>query len=253
MMIIMAEEKQLPKILVGCPTSDYKAYCFDEYIKALKSLTYPNIEFLIADNSEEPYYAKRFEEAGFPVVRVPFEKPAMKRVVAARNVIRQKVVEGDYKYYFSLEQDVIPPPDIIEKLLARKEWLVSGLYFSFYNVDGQRKKCPLFFLENDTMSGTAGTPVKPGNILLGQNITLQFDIDEPTTFEPPFFRVKAAGLGCMLIHRYVMENIPFRFVSDDTTDDFAFCEDAFRKGFDVYVDSDLRCDHLSRQFDWTSI
>jgi len=41
-----------PKILLGCPTSDYKEYCLKEYVKSVKTLDYPCYDILLVDNSK---------------------------------------------------------------------------------------------------------------------------------------------------------------------------------------------------------
>ena len=39
------EEKS--KVLVGCPVSDYHEYCTEQYIQAIKNLTYNNYDILL--------------------------------------------------------------------------------------------------------------------------------------------------------------------------------------------------------------
>ena len=91
-----------PRVLVGCPTADIKAYCLDEYAAGLKALTYPNKEFLLVDNSATPEYAKRIEKLGIPVVRDTRLEDVKERITHSRNVLRDTVLKEGYDYFLSI-------------------------------------------------------------------------------------------------------------------------------------------------------
>ena len=101
-----------PKILVGCPTSHHKAYCLKEYAEAVKSLDYPNYDILLVDNSPDEDYINKIKEHGLSVIKGHYFEGARDRIIASRNILRQKAIDEGYDYFFSLEQDVIPPRDI---------------------------------------------------------------------------------------------------------------------------------------------
>jgi len=44
------------RILIGCPTSDYKEYSLKEYLEGIKNLTYKNFDLVLVDNSKNDYY-----------------------------------------------------------------------------------------------------------------------------------------------------------------------------------------------------
>ena len=48
-----------PKVLVGCPTYSGMEYCLDKYAKTVKSLTHPNYDILLVDNSKDNSYNLR--------------------------------------------------------------------------------------------------------------------------------------------------------------------------------------------------
>ena len=50
------------KILIGCPTSEHKAYCLKEYLEGLKNLTYKDVNFIIIDNSKTDEYYNRIKD-----------------------------------------------------------------------------------------------------------------------------------------------------------------------------------------------
>src|SRR3989344_2942951 len=94
-----------PKVLVGCPTSSHKEYCLQDYASALKELSYENFDVLIVDNSESDSYSKKIKALGLPVIRAPYTEHAKDRVIASRNILREKALEGGYDFLLSLEQD----------------------------------------------------------------------------------------------------------------------------------------------------
>jgi len=79
------------KILLGCPTSNHKAYCLTEYINSIKSLTYPN-DILLVDNSEKKDYFKQIKKQGIPVIKDKFKETARDRIIHSRNILRKYVL-----------------------------------------------------------------------------------------------------------------------------------------------------------------
>ena len=128
---------QQPKILVGCPTSDHKAYCLEPYIKAVTSLSYPDYDIMIVDNSKEDAYHKRITELlkkfakdkQFKVIKDEYFENFKDRIVHSRNLIRDELIKNKYDCFLSLEQDVIPPKDVIERLLSHNKAIATGVYF----------------------------------------------------------------------------------------------------------------------------
>ena len=88
-----------PKILVGCPTSFHKEYALEAYAKAIKSLTYKNFDILLVDNSEDNKYFEKIKSFNIPVIKGPYFPSARDRIVASRNLLREKVIK-DYDYFF---------------------------------------------------------------------------------------------------------------------------------------------------------
>ena len=217
------------KILVGCPTSDRKKYCLKEYIESVKSLSFPSYDILIVDNSETDEYYKEIKKE-LPCVKSRFYESARKSIVESRNIIREKILTGDYDYFLSLEQDVIPPKDIIKKLLKTGKKVISGLYF--YIVDSEL--VPMAWQRYDEKNGV--------------RLKLE-DVEENKLIE-----VITAGLGCCLIHRSVLEKVKFRYVEErEPFDDVWFCEDVREIGEKVYLNTSVKCRHLIKNWSWDNI
>ena len=219
----------LPRVLVGCPTSDYKAYCLTDYADAVKQLSYPDYDILLVDNSETDGYAKEITKQGLPVVRSPFHPGALQRIVESRNRLRQEALERGYGYLLSLEQDVIPPKDVIERLLRLRKGIATGIYFN----RGQGRLIPLLGIDR----GEEKFAYVPEELLAQVKGAM---------------RVDYCGLGCVLIHHRVLQEIPFRVEEDKAGfDDWWFCVDAKSRGHDIFALPDLTCKHLLKGRPWS--
>ncbi|MEM3097458.1 MAG: hypothetical protein QXU32_01895 [Nitrososphaerales archaeon] len=141
----------------------------------------------------------------------------------ARNVAVEYVIKGGFTWLFFLDDDVIAPPDTVERLISHNKDIISGLYY--------RRIEPI---EPVMCKENAGriTKFNPGEVL----------------------EVDMVGAGCLLIHRRVFERIPkpwFEWLLDRddipenqrASEDFAFCRKARQHGFRIYVDTSIQCHH----------
>jgi hypothetical protein len=224
----------VPKVLVGCPTSESKGYALERYVKGVQALNYGNFEVLLADNSKGSEYHDRIKSLGLPVVKGPYSDSARKRIVDSRNILRQKVLDEGYDYLFSLEQDVIPPEDVIQKLIRHDKKIVSGVYFSYQTNNGVTLLVPLLWKR------------------VGKN-EVRYML-EKEVMEPRLIEVGACGVGCILIHRDVLEKVKFRFDEKDKGfDDVWFCHDSFDAGFKIFADTSVKCRHLIKGWSWDGV
>lgn len=227
-----------PKVLVGCPTSDYKEECLEQYAKAVKKLRYDNYDILLVDNSQTNDYSEKIKKLGLNVVKAPYFEGARERIVSSRNILREYAIKNNYDYLLSLEQDVIPPEDIIEKLLRHNKKVVTGVYY-IHNVmpDGKIHLVPLV------------------NILEDNKKTMR-TLNYSEINMPRLLKIYSCGLGCLLIHKDILKEIKFRYVKEvDTHDDRWFCIDLHEKGIDLYCDNTIICKHLvnNRKWKWSQI
>lgn len=229
-----------PKVLVGCPTAVYKEYCLDQYAKAATSLRYGNYDIIIVDNSPSEDYKKRLEEAfksynknnlKITILKGDHLEHAKERIVSSRNQIRDYALNNNYDCFLSLEQDVIPPLDIIEQLLSHGKHVISALYFSEYEENNEKVIRPLVWLKD--ASGK-----------------LQF-INPIMLNEPRLIKIHASGLGCVLIKNTILKRFKFRLFDDRSTyDDMPFYFDLFTNKIPVYIDTAVKCRHLIKGMNW---
>ncbi|MFH1173648.1 MAG: hypothetical protein V1725_00765 [archaeon] len=256
------------KILVGCPTSEHKAYCLKDYADAVKRLDYPNFDILLVDNSEHDAYMKAIHDAELSVIKGPYSKHVMQRIVDSRNLLVKMAIDGNYDCLFSLEQDVIPPRDALKQLLAAGKDVVTGVYCKPWTmaVGEQATIMPLvwdYLTEQDYTALLKHVQLKEKNPELYALLHTAKDYAEarqrvrkPITLaqvqKPELRQVKSAGVGCMLISRDVLKKIKFR-TNSNGFDDMTFCEDLEKAGIPLFLSTAVKCDHLVKMGQWESI
>lgn len=215
------------KLLVGCPTSDHKRYCLKEYAAAVKALDYSNYEILLVDNSKSDFYIEEIKRQGLTAVKGPWHEGARDRIVASRNLLREYFLQHDFDCLLSLEQDVIPEPDIINRLLAHSKDIVSGLVYNNlpWSSETDYRMLPMVWVQH---------PKDPEGLWYASE-------EELKAFK--LMNAKAVSLSCVLISRKVLEKIKFRYAGS-SFDDMMFSKDAISEGFKLFVDTTVKPKHL---------
>lgn len=225
--------KQQPKILLAAPTSTYKDYIFLEWYLHASTLTYSNYDLLIVDNSRDKTYHEKLKKMGINTLWVnPEGKSCKDYVCESQNMLRDYFLEHDYDYYFSLEVDVFPPRNIIEKLLCAKKQVISATYFWDF---GKNSKPLIIYFKQDE-----------------NEVYRNYYADMSTGLEVvngEVIQVYAAGIGCMLIERSVLEKIKFRIDPKiDAHSDTPFYMDLYKNKIANYMDTSIVCKHYNS--DW---
>ncbi len=213
------------KVLIGCPTYDGKAYCLDRFLQSVKDFNFKNFEFVLVDNSKTEDYFNLLQRKGVNVIRGKDLGHPVKNVIVNRNILRDYFLEKDFDYFFSLEQDVIAPKDAVDKLIDNKKDIISGVYYTVYRFKGEPGIRPLLWASVE-----------------GNTEAVRFMSTEAK--KPGLYRIKACGLGCLMIARKVLEDIKFRYVENSGVfDDIWFCQDADKKRYEIWADTSIQCDH----------
>ncbi len=213
------------KVLVGCPIYEGKRYCLQKYVEGLKALTYSEKDILLVDNSPTPVFSEELEALGIPIIHTGFELATPRdRIIHCRNILRKKMFEG-YDYFLSLEADVVPPPDVIERLLAHKKDIVSAVVWYYSEYDGKRIPAPLLW-DFDPK---------------GDEKYMVY-VDREELAKPQLKEIKACSLSCCLISRTLLGKIRFSY-EKDSYDDVMFCTNARKHGYSIYVDTTVECTH----------
>lgn len=121
-----------------------------------------------------------------------------------------------YDYLFNVEHDIIPPANALIKLLSHKKDIVSGIY-------------------RNRLSRHVAAPI------IGQVIEDgKYRFLEPRDLEKPFIKVANTGYGCIVYSAKFLKEIRFT----DLPDDGVLYNLAQSKGYNVYIDTTVRCKHM---------
>lgn len=227
------------KILLATPTAKHKDYCAKEFIDQIiqiketfnKDIGIVNI--LIVDNSKDPEYHKRLVELlgnkGEILYYKAREGQDMRDYMTdCNNIIRERVLTGNYNYLFSLESDIFCPKNTLEYLLIQKRKVIGLPYFTKHNYYSQ-----IMVMETDDFGLT--------NITNYKTLKRAF-----ITFEGKVQKNYMIGLGCLLIHRSVLEKIKFRVdlkAKERGHADTYFHIDLRKQGIDSYLATKYYCHH----------
>jgi hypothetical protein len=151
--------------------------------------------------------------------------PGLLPIDLARNQIVKSFLQTDATHLLMLDDDVIPPRNALEKLLADGKDIVSGIY-------------PAHTKDSD------GQPQPPAPVAIRDG--------EPVHGEE-LEQVDYIGGGCLLVRRQVFEAIDepwfeFEFTPDHSlmtvSEDVHFCNLAKAQGFGVWADFNVQCGHV---------
>jgi hypothetical protein len=169
----------------------------------------------------------------------------------ARELTVEDALDTNPEWLLFLDSDVIPPQDVFGRLRRHNKPVVSGLYY----VDGDVVHPAVWMLdENDSPSAVE---VDDSSLIYERD-------GSASRLEPGadgLMTVDAIGFGCVLIHASVFQEVErpwFRWTKgydehpwdlrhqEGTTgisEDFYFCHKLAEAGYDVHLDTSVRCAH----------
>lgn len=225
---------KLQKVLVFSPISEVKDYCMPQWLEHITNLTYPNYHIFLVDNSEDRNYFKKYIDL-FPEIDYEWLNPKGLRpqdfIALSQEKCRQYAINGYFDVMMSIECDVFPPFDCIERLIKHDADVIAGIYNWGFGED--RK--PL--------------------IQLAEHFDTHFsnrnmDFDEAYVFidgtEKHIFH---AGLGCTAIKSKVFNKIPFRSEpNSEIFSDTLFALDCYLYNFSTICDTSVICEHQNQSW-----
>jgi len=227
-----------PKILVGVTCSFHKEYCLEPFLQGIKSLTYQNKEVWFVENSKHDEYFNKLKSLGLNVIKGRYFESPIRSISASRNILIDKTINENFDYFFSLDQDTVPPKDAIERLLSHKKQVTCGVCFSRSKVNNQ------LILAPDVYKIIPGTEDENG--LPSMEWPSEEEIDSNKLIQ-----VVSCGAGCLLLHRDVIKKVRFR-EDLERAEDRHFCIDLFKNNILIYCDTSVKCKHyiLNRPYLW---
>lgn len=111
------------KILLATTTYEGKKNCLDEWVKSVNKIV-GDFDLLLVDNSENTEYAEYLKSLGLNVIHLDLVGDDYSRMAATCEWIRNYCIENNYDKWFSLETDVIVPPQTLTVLqMHEADWV----------------------------------------------------------------------------------------------------------------------------------
>ncbi len=240
---------KMKKILVGSPVNEMYDYCIKDYADAIRSLSYSNYDILLVDNSKDDSFYNKLKSIRIPVIKGKYFEEPRDRMVYCRNLLREKAINENYDFFLNIDQDVIPPKDIIERFLEHKKRVITGIYFNYRKFTPQK------------IGGREGT--RYGDLFptvwgftSKKEVMRQLREDELTG---KLIQIASCGSGCLFIHNSVLKKINFHYSKEHdhkeknyfVFDDAYFCKDLMELKIPIYADTSMICKHLIKEKGWT--
>lgn len=145
---------------------------------------------------------------------------------AARNKCVKEFLESDYQYLLWIDDDIVPPPNALERLIQADKDMIGAVCFSMKYENGMGFPYP---------------------------VTLRYDADKKYAVYhgSGIEEVDATGGACVLFKRCVYEALErpyqFQYHRDGTlalTCDFDVFQKAQKAGFKLFIDFGVLCSHI---------
>lgn len=234
-----------PKVLLISPVSDKKDYILPKWFENVLSLSYYNMDILLVDNSKNKSHADTIvKEWGINTIWYdPKDKSAQEFITDSQNILREKFLEGDYDFAFSLECDVLVPHDIVNYFMTYRYPVHNILYF----VREYWRRTLCFQICTDYVS--AGKKIFRSvlpDFMDGLMLLKGDQVNVSNAKLGRWLQGFAPGIGCTMISRDVLEKIPFRVdakIQRGAFSDTFFHLDLLQKGIDDIVDTRFLVQH----------
>ena len=210
------------------PLNDYKVNSDEQTRNAQKALEQPVMpkKLLIAIPTARYIEPETFRSIYNQVtpggVTMDFQYFYGYNVDQVRNLIADYAIRNNYDYLMCVDHDIAFDPTTVAQLVNHDKDIVAGIY-------RQRKEQQILEVFDKTY----------------------FPYQDTKHFGKDLFEVGAIGLGCALIKVDVFKKIGYpqfdyhRAVKaeDSLSEDVDFCMKARNKGYQVWIDPTIRCDH----------
>jgi len=217
-----------PKVFIATPHADRKNYCLEQYLDVIDSLTYKNKVVVVADNSDTNHNSKLLTKLGVKNIYIkPKRKSNIQYICESHNALRSAFLRSGADVFLHLESDIIPPVDIIERLLATRKRVVGAPYFI-----GEGAESYLVVQDIEKF---------------GVEMKLTKRMDDGTDMmliDGKLKKVHTIGLGCIMISKDVLKKVPFRWEKGiDAHPDSFFSHDLHMLDIPIWCDTSIICEH----------
>lgn len=228
------------KVLLGILTYEGKDYVWDKFWHNIQRLTYPNLDIVIVDNGKDKSYYSKLKRrtkhlSNVTVYHVKRAETSRESMAISLNKLRSHFLKGDYSHLMMIESDLVPPVDIIERLMSHNEGVVGSVYLIGHDdVKSQPPRPCLFSVDYET-NGTRNLEPDVGFGYFGKGVV----------------PIHGCGFGSTLFKRWVIERFMFTYDLGMPIKhtDVMFFKDYHNSGFQAYVDTDLIIPHYPSKWE----
>ncbi len=236
---------KLPKILICCPTSKHKNYCFDAWLDNILSLNYcGEWNVRVFDNSRDnllnvSWMNRKFLDRygknnhRFKALFVPtYSSSTIERMKDSMEELRAYAIIKNYDKILHVESDVFPPHDVIQELLFHNKKVVGAIYD---RDEGIYRKLTVQHIIKE-----APDKINSVNFVSGEEIGF---------CDGTLKKVSSIGLGCVMININVLKKFPFRWEPNNQLHpDALWSYDCFKNGIDIWADTAQFCRHENKDY-----
>jgi hypothetical protein len=206
--VIERSPENTPSVFIAVPSRDATAQTISG-----------KLALLLVDLARRPDAPVVDIVSGYPVDRV-------------RNQICRRFLESDAEYLLMIDDDVVPPPTVLDMARHRKD-VVAGLCYAYTPSTGYYTVA----YEPPAADGERPPRLPIGDGIEGHGL----------------LEVELTGTACLMVHRRVLEGVDrpwFAMELDEDrlviadSEDFSFCRKIRAAGFSVWLDSDTVCCHF---------
>lgn len=234
-----------PVVMIGCPVQN-REEVIKYYLEHIGNLDYPKKKIILlffVNNTDDntariikAFYRKHLEEYLDCLI---FEdnkvykgrqdgQHRMSRDFTLFSIVRNRFLDyaknyQGWDYLFSVDSDVLVPPETLEKLLSRDKDIISALVYNGKAWDKRTKTYNYRIFRKDPITGREGYTFH-------------------TNIPDEIFPVDLTG-ACTLIRREVIE-AGVKYKPFHRGEDLPFCISAKEKGFNIFLDPTIQTIHL---------
>lgn len=163
---------------------------------------------------------------------------------SARNALAKGFLSTDCEWAFWMDSDMLLPANAINRLLevskSKNSKFVTGIYYQRLG-----EHLPVLWRKDPVSEDGIQLISDPKNNDKHEAYRHHYVVPSKDSKEP--FKADVCGFGCVLMHRELLEKIPypyFKTISDECSEDFYFCVQARKFGFELWADPLMVLGHI---------
>lgn len=220
----------MSRVMIGCPVRN-RAWILPDYLQHLRALKYPQEQieycFVINDSLDETEAILTAFARWFPT-RLLYDNSSrpggwerghyqFSRLAELRNLLLEEFLRSPCDHLFSVDSDILVPPDCLQALMQADQDIVSALVCNGRQIGDDQFYNVFRLIDNQ---------VKP---------IRDFPRDR-------LFPVDCTGAAYLIKRRVISAGV--RYNSQWGPEDIGFCKEAKTHGFSIFCQGTVECSHI---------